>query len=102
MPTGEDREIALKPLPRAVENVADDPSLHNPLARQERLSTGWFGVSTLLFPWSLQDLFLLRTFRCLVASCLFVFATNKKSQYWTWSCVSICAICNYDDASHVA
>ncbi len=48
MPTGEDRETkALKPLPRAVENVADDPSLHNPLARQERLSTGWFGVSLL-------------------------------------------------------
>ncbi|CAL8466503.1 g6039 [Coccomyxa elongata] len=45
MPTGEDRETkALKPLPRDVENVADDPSLHNPLARQERLSTGWFGV----------------------------------------------------------
>lgn len=51
MPTGEDSENAvLKPLPRAVENVADDPSLHNPLARQERLSTGWFGVSTLPLP----------------------------------------------------
>lgn len=33
-----------KPLPRAVENAADDPSLHNPLQRMERLSTGWFGV----------------------------------------------------------
>lgn len=48
IPTGEDRDTAvLKPLPRDVENVADDPSLHNPLARQERLSTGWFGVSAL-------------------------------------------------------
>ncbi len=52
MPTGEDSErVVLKPLPRAVENVADDPSLHNPLARQERLSTGWFGVSTLQSIW---------------------------------------------------
>ena len=52
MPTGEDSErVILKPLPRAVENVADDPSLHNPLARQERLSTGWFGVSTLPSIW---------------------------------------------------
>lgn len=33
-----------KPLPRAVENAADDPSLHNPLQRMERLGTGWFGV----------------------------------------------------------
>lgn len=49
MPTGENDalEIQLKPLPRNVENVADDPSLHNPLARLERLGTGWFGVSTL-------------------------------------------------------
>jgi hypothetical protein len=37
-------EIEAKPLPRAVENAADDPSLHNPLQRMERLSTGWFGV----------------------------------------------------------
>lgn len=36
----------LKPLPRAVENVADDPSLHNPLQRMERLGTGWMGVIT--------------------------------------------------------
>lgn len=36
--------IRLKPLPRAVENVADDPSLHNPLQRLHRLGTGWFGV----------------------------------------------------------
>ncbi|KAK9806140.1 hypothetical protein WJX72_003083 [[Myrmecia] bisecta] len=34
----------LKPLPRAVENVADDPSLHNPKQRLERMSTGWMGV----------------------------------------------------------
>ena len=32
------------PLPRAVESAADDPLLHNPLARAERLGTGWFGV----------------------------------------------------------
>lgn len=37
----------LKPLPRAVENVADDPALHNPLARQNRLSPGWMGVRAL-------------------------------------------------------
>ena len=37
----------LKPLPRAVENIADDPALHNPLARQSRLSPGWMGVSAL-------------------------------------------------------
>lgn len=36
--------ISLKPLPRAVENVADDPSLHNPLQRLHRLGPGWFGV----------------------------------------------------------
>ncbi|KAI8470763.1 MAG: HAD-like domain-containing protein [Monoraphidium minutum] len=36
-------EIAL-PLPRAVESAADDPLLHNPLERMERLGTGWFGV----------------------------------------------------------
>ncbi len=29
---------------RAVENAADDPTLHNPLQRMERLGTGWFGV----------------------------------------------------------
>ena len=34
----------LKPLPRAVESLADDPSLHNPLERMERLGTGWFGA----------------------------------------------------------
>jgi len=39
-----DVAISLKPLPRAVENVADDPSLHNPLQRLHRLGTGWFGV----------------------------------------------------------
>ena len=50
VPTGEEhRESHAKALPRNVENVADDPRLHNPLARLERLSTGWFGVS----PWSL-------------------------------------------------
>lgn len=34
----------LKPLPREVEGPADDPSLHNPLKRLERLGTGWMGV----------------------------------------------------------
>lgn len=34
----------LRPLPRNVEGVADDPSVHNPLQRHERLGTGWFGV----------------------------------------------------------
>lgn len=37
-------EEALLPLPRHTENLADDASLHNPLKRAERLSTGWFGV----------------------------------------------------------
>lgn len=44
IPAVETSEPYLKPLPRAVENVADDASLHNPLVRMERLSTGWFGV----------------------------------------------------------
>ena len=39
-----DVAISLKPLPRAVENIADDPSLHNPLQRLHRLGPGWFGV----------------------------------------------------------
>ena len=39
-----DRAVTLKPLPRAVENVADDPSLHNPLQRLHRLGPGWMGV----------------------------------------------------------
>ena len=39
-----DISAALKPLPRAVENVADDPSLHNPLQRLHRLGPGWMGV----------------------------------------------------------
>lgn len=34
----------LRPLPRNMEGVADDPSVHNPLQRHERLGTGWFGV----------------------------------------------------------
>ena len=38
-----EREIAL-PMPREVEGIADDPQLANPLQRQERLGTGWFGV----------------------------------------------------------
>ena len=38
-----DQEILL-PMPRSVEGVADDPSIHNPLQRAERLSTAWFGV----------------------------------------------------------
>lgn len=33
----------LLPLP-AMENAADDPNLHNPLKRMERLGTSWFGV----------------------------------------------------------
>lgn len=36
-------EELLLPLP-AMENAADDPRLHNPLQRMERLGTGWFGV----------------------------------------------------------
>lgn len=32
------------PLPRTVESVADNPLLHNPLQRMERLGTNWFGV----------------------------------------------------------
>jgi hypothetical protein len=35
----------LLPLPKDVENLADDPQLHNPLKRSERMGTGWFGVS---------------------------------------------------------
>ncbi len=95
MPTGEDREIALKPLPRDVENVADDPSLHNPLARQERLSTGWFGVSTLRFLGAFETIFfaLLALLYSIVLyrvnACLY--RPVRKSQYWTKSCVSICA-----------
>lgn len=33
-------------LPRAVESPVDDPRLANPLARLERMSTGWMGVSS--------------------------------------------------------
>jgi len=35
---------APQPLPRAVEGAVDDPRLHNPLQRQERLGTGWMGA----------------------------------------------------------
>lgn len=38
------------PLPRDVENLADDPGLHNPLERSERMSTGWFGVRSTPLP----------------------------------------------------
>lgn len=38
------RDVPLKPLPRVLENVADDPRLHNPLQRLERLGSGWLGV----------------------------------------------------------
>ncbi len=31
-------------MPREVEGLVDDPSVHNPLQRMERLGTGWFGV----------------------------------------------------------
>lgn len=34
----------LEPLPRRVENPADDARLANPLLRLERMGTGWFGV----------------------------------------------------------
>lgn len=34
----------LMPLPREVEGLVDDPNVHNPLQRLERLGTGWFGV----------------------------------------------------------
>eukprot|EP00798_Chlamydomonas_sp_ICE-L_P017414 gene17414-23714_t len=34
----------LAPLPVDVEGLADDPSVHNPLQRMERLGTGWFSV----------------------------------------------------------
>lgn len=37
-------KTALKPMPRRQENVADDPSLGNPLLRMERLGPGWLGV----------------------------------------------------------
>jgi HAD superfamily hydrolase (TIGR01509 family) len=33
-----------KPIPRNVENPADDPRLENPLKRMERMGTGWMGV----------------------------------------------------------
>ena len=39
-------EEALMPMPRDVENLADDPNLQNPLQRSERMSTSWFGVSS--------------------------------------------------------
>jgi hypothetical protein len=35
---------ALRPLPTSVEGQADDPSLHNPLERFNRLGTNWMGV----------------------------------------------------------
>lgn len=41
-----EKEIGLKPMPRQVESPVDDPGLHNPLQRQERMSTSWFGVIT--------------------------------------------------------
>ena len=34
----------LSPMPKNVENRADDPSLKNPLQRHNRLSTSWMGV----------------------------------------------------------
>lgn len=40
-------EEALLPLPKDVENLADDPGLQNPLQRSERMSTNWFGVGFL-------------------------------------------------------
>lgn len=38
-------EAVALPLP-PLESPADDPRLHNPLQRMERLGTGWFGVIT--------------------------------------------------------
>jgi HAD superfamily hydrolase (TIGR01509 family) len=35
-----------RPLPTRTESVVDDPRLGNPLERQNRLSTAWFGVIT--------------------------------------------------------
>lgn len=35
-----------RPLPTRTESVVDDPRLANPLERQNRLSTAWFGVIT--------------------------------------------------------
>ena len=71
MPTGADDavDVQLKPLPRNVESVADDPSLHNPLARLERLGTGWFGVS--LSYLALLDLrpLALRAFNVWICNC---------------------------------
>ena len=40
--SGSDSELA--PMPKNVENRADDPSLKNPLERHNRLSTSWMGV----------------------------------------------------------
>lgn len=39
-----DFEEILLPVPPVWRGVADDPSLHNPLERQERLGTGWLGA----------------------------------------------------------
>jgi len=36
--------LTLKPLPKDVEGLVDDPSLHNPLLRLQRLGTDWMGV----------------------------------------------------------
>ena len=41
---GVDEPTSLKPLPKRVEGVVDDPTLRNPLQRMERLGTGWMGV----------------------------------------------------------
>jgi HAD superfamily hydrolase (TIGR01509 family) len=44
VPVREAEVEMLMPLPKDVENLADDPHLHNPLKRSERMGTGWFGV----------------------------------------------------------
>ena len=49
-------EEMLMPMPKDVENLADDPQLHNPLQRSERMSTGWFGVSTFPVAWHCVEL----------------------------------------------
>jgi hypothetical protein len=40
----DDEPAIFKPLPKRVENLADDPQLANPLERLQRLGTGWLGV----------------------------------------------------------
>lgn len=43
-PNDSNADLPNLPLPKNVENRADDPSLENPLQRHKRLSTSWMGV----------------------------------------------------------